>query len=87
MNRQDLLDNVTESERRREVVTLTLHPITGSSSDRVVTGRVALAEHYTGRHSLVVVVDRSDDQEPPLVVGLTMVRDFQVGRPPRARVA
>ncbi len=79
MKRDELLDNVRASYRRREVVTLTLRPVTGSREVEVVSGRVELAEHYTGRRNLVVVVDRGDDGGL-LVVGLTMVKDFRVGR-------
>jgi hypothetical protein len=79
MNRADLLDNARVSAERRERVTLTLHPLHGRG-DRVVYGRlIAVAEHYTGRDTLVLVLDRDD--QPALVVGLTMIKDFAVGRP------
>lgn len=78
MNRDDLLDNARASAERRERVTLTLYPI-GARDDQVEYGRlIAVAEHYTGRRTLVLVLERDDGTT--LVVGLTMVKDFTVGR-------
>jgi hypothetical protein len=86
MKRDDLLDNLAESMRRGEVVTLTLRPL-GGRNDAVKTGRIlAIAEHYTGRAALQVVLTEVG-HTVPLVVGLSMIKDFQVGRPPRDREA
>lgn len=79
MDREELLDNLAESSRRGERVTLVLRPVSGVRGDQTVTGyAVAVAEHYTGRFSWQFVLDRRPDH-PHLVVGLTMIKDFRVG--------
>lgn len=79
MKRGDLLDNLTVSCERGEVVTLTLRPLPGR--DRVQSGQVvAIGDHYVGRSRAPQVVFRVGDRV--VVIGLTMILDFQVGRPP-----
>jgi hypothetical protein len=84
VKREDLLDNVGESMRRKEVVTLRLRPLNSSSAARAraeaVTGWiVAVGEHYTGRRSLQVVLRQFEPPHKVMVIGLTMILDFQVG--------
>jgi len=86
MNRDDLLDNLVASRDRRELVTLTLRRVTGSRVDEVWSGRIiALGRHYTSRRSLQVVFERDHPSGRCTVevIGLTMVKGFQVGLRPR----
>lgn len=88
MNRADLLDNLCESRDRRELVTLTLRPVTGQAraGDVVVTGRVlAVAEGYTSRRALVAVLEQPGRM--PKAIGLSMIKDLRVcaARPTPAR--
>lgn len=81
MTREELLDNLAESCRRGELVTLTLRPVTGQAGagDRVVVGRIAyVAEHYTSRRGLIAVVDCGPGRLP-LAIGMSMVKDFRTG--------
>jgi hypothetical protein len=85
VTRQELVDNLAESMRRGELVTLTLRSIAGfpvnERGDVVITGRiVTLAEHYTGKHASQIVLARAEENQPPLVIGFSMVRQFAVGR-------
>lgn len=84
MNREELLDNLVASRDRRELVTLTLRPVSGFRGDQVWSGRIlAVGRHYTRRRSLqVVLVLESRHVE---VIGLTMIKDFQTGKPPTIR--
>jgi hypothetical protein len=86
MNRDDLLDNLVASGDRRELVTLTLRPVAGCRGDVEQVGRImALGRHYTGRRSLqVVLVDESGWVE---IIGLSMIKDFQVGKWPQSNKA
>ncbi len=80
MNRDELLDNLVASRDRRELVTLTLRPYVGMRPDEVWSGRIiAIGRHYTSRRSLQVVLARENGQVE--VIGMTMVKDFQVGKP------
>lgn len=84
MNRQELMDNLVTSMERGETVTLTLRPIAGCCGDQLVTGKIlVLAEHYTLGWQLKVIFRRQHGL--PLAIGLTMIKDFEVGarrRPP-----
>lgn len=85
MDRENLLDNLVISRDKRELVTLALSPIRIYPAGIVVTGRIiAVAEHYTGRSTTQVVLDRAG--QSTLVIGMTMIRDFHVG-PRRAEDA
>jgi hypothetical protein len=80
MRREDLLDNLHASRHRREVVTLTLTPVPGF--DSVQVGRVlAIADHYTGRCTPQVVLE--SERGDTIVIGISMIRNFAVGRPHR----
>ncbi len=78
MKRDELVDNLEASCERGELVTLTLSPLPGR--DPVVTGVVvALAEHYSGRGTTQCVFRTGNSV---LVIGMTMILDFRVGKPP-----
>ncbi len=88
MNREEIVDNIVESMRRRETVTLTVRWVSGyhpAGAPVRFTGRIlAYATHYTGKRAKQIVLDVDDPAEPlPLVIGVGMITAFQVGRPPR----
>lgn len=80
MNRQNLIDNLVASRDHRELVTLTLRPVAGERQDGVVVESgtiIAVGQHYTGRRSLQAVL--RTERGRVLIIGLTMIKDFQVG--------
>jgi len=83
MNRQELLDNLTASYGRGELVTLRLRSVNGRGPiDR--TGQIiAVAPHYSSRYGIKVVMgpDRFAGEPLPLIVGLTMITGIRVGPP------